>query len=253
MKKTSFTLIELLVVIAIIAILAAMLLPALAKAREKARSISCVNNLKTLGTGIAIYCTDNHETLPLAYESNATDLGALRGRKCTWMTLTAPYIGVSTAASGANPGNLRGTPFVCPTDSTGVKAVGYSGLTQWNCGKNSYACNSAIMGETTQDLDKDDGQKGSCSVEQISTPSSTIMLADAHIRGDANMIGYENGSWNLGNYSTQNDVYKPGKNADFLAGFHGGMKNNFTMADGHAETLTYAQTEGDINLWKKKK
>jgi prepilin-type N-terminal cleavage/methylation domain-containing protein len=85
MKK--FTLIELLVVIAIIAILASMLLPALNQARDKAKAIACVNNLKQMGTGVALYYDDNNGRIPGWRQSTTVGDNDYR-----WASVILPYV-----------------------------------------------------------------------------------------------------------------------------------------------------------------
>jgi prepilin-type N-terminal cleavage/methylation domain-containing protein/prepilin-type processing-associated H-X9-DG protein len=64
LRKAGFTLIELLVVVAVIAILASMILPAIAKAKQKAHQTGCLSNLKQIGLAIHMYADDNEDTLP---------------------------------------------------------------------------------------------------------------------------------------------------------------------------------------------
>ena len=106
-NQRSFTLIELLVVIAILAILAAMLLPALSKAREKARAISCTSNMKQIRLAITMYTGDNADYVPAAIGNHGYPTGS-------WQQVIYENVGDMKAfkcPSNSNTGTLTSSSF----------------------------------------------------------------------------------------------------------------------------------------------
>jgi prepilin-type N-terminal cleavage/methylation domain-containing protein len=112
MKRSGFTLIELLVVIAIIAILAAILFPVFARAREKAMQNTCLSNVKQITLGLLMFASDNDQKFPV-------HLGATYGVHPTWYDPVVPYIKNSQIMWCPEDPNTT-NPAVC-TDAYGAR------------------------------------------------------------------------------------------------------------------------------------
>ena len=155
-----FTLIELLVVIAIIAILAAILFPVFARARENARRSSCQSNLKQIGLGLLQYTQDYDETLP-------PDSVNLPGKTATWHDLTYPY--VKSEQLYNCPSDSKSDPFKQGVNhSNGVDSGSYYINT-------SYYANSDAQTPPAANL-----AAGSNAVKlsQVANPVETVWVAD---------------------------------------------------------------------------
>src|SRR5262245_53196377 len=129
-----FTLIELLVVIAIIAILAAILFPVFAQAREKARMATCASNLKQSGVAVVMYVQDYDETFPPGNYGDAASAGE------HWYSLVEPYVKAGVSARSGNFATERKSIWICPSYD-----VAYPDGTAGNSPGRSYAANWYLM------------------------------------------------------------------------------------------------------------
>ena len=218
MKRSGFTLIELLVVIAIIAILAAILFPVFAKAREKARQTSCLSNEKQLATAVLMYAQDWGETFP-AWHARTAD----GGEDVSWRTMVYPY--------------QKSTEiFVCPSNPDSSKYTRDGGDAAGNLDPNepeprfrrSYAISRAVSRGSGNSIR---GRR----LSEIPKPAQTALI------GEVWNTSYSGINLRWSEHWTKNTIAKR-----IFAGHNCGM--NIAFCDGHAKWMKPTATTNP-NIW----
>jgi len=273
--RSAFTLIELLVVIAIIAILAAILFPVFAQAREKARAVSCLSNVKQLATGIIMYTQDYDEIMPYWNFSNSADgFGGNGVFTSWWFNATYPYV--------KSVQILR-----CPDDNTNLTprtwwpAAGWTHESpdQWGINPALYDAQLSYGMTETMMCGEINGNWGAASsaiaLASLNKPAETLALADVFgMTGGTIYNG--NGDWgNLPDANNPNDprhnciIYKvayANQGASDLMSPYGNedpctqtpsawdgltrhsLGSNIAFCDGHAKWLRNSKITNDLYM-----
>jgi len=230
MKRKAFTLIELLVVIAIIAILAAILFPVFARARENARKATCQSNLKQIGLAEMMYVQDYDENYQNAADMYATPATTM------WYNVLDPYakskqvficpdVGVAGLYGNYGTNTIYGPATndyawnICGTTSTTYKGNGFGYYYSQSCTPNGA----------------NDGKQHPVTLSTIQEAANTILISDPPSNGYA-----AGSSYGLGYNTIQYKAVLHGgqpytKTATTLTDFSGG--GNYLFADGHVKFL----------------
>jgi prepilin-type N-terminal cleavage/methylation domain-containing protein/prepilin-type processing-associated H-X9-DG protein len=231
MKIEKFTLVELLVVIAIIAILASLLLPTLGRARNTAKSISCLSNQNQIGKAIGMYAIDHNDFLVPAQ---------IPGGRACWDDLLCVYMGRAYPESVQNALLLRSVPGNAANPAVSDKAIQCPADTELP--SNSYVSGTGRRRSYSMNghADRHESQWGPAGrnyirrFNQIPDASGTIALTDRAT--SKNLAGFSTNS------NVMNTFYQ--RDSRIAKNLHGKLIFNYLFCDGHSQTLKQELTLG---------